>query len=180
MLLKKLLLISYFSKWKLTLGQTSGNWLIFPCGIVSRKGTETPVGSASSSTCQCPPWFGSVSLYISHSLDLPIRSSDVPQGISHCNPFTSVILWRFDSGPRNSSVPKSPLFLQWIFKEWRKLPQREGKEIQVSLFFLIKKKKKKELSTICVLQHLKCLIHCSPVDEGLGGKTPKPIRYGPP
>lgn len=79
-------------------------------------------------------------LVYSHFLDLPIWSSDVPQGISHCNPFTSVILWRFDSGPRNSSVPKSPLFLQWIFKEWRKLPQREGKGIQVSLFFLIKKK----------------------------------------
>ena len=95
------------------------------------------------------------------------------RGISHCNPSTSVILWRFDSGPRNSSVPKSPIFLQWILEEWRNLPQREGKGIQVSLFL----KKKKELSTSCVLQHLKCLIHCSPVDEGLDGKTPKPLRY---
>ena len=178
MLFKNLHLIrSYFNKWKLTLGQTSGNWLIFPCGVASGKGKETPVGSASSSTCQRPPWFGSVSLHISHSLDLPIRSSDVPQGISHCNPLTSVILWRFDSGPRNSSVPKSPIFLQWIFKEWRKLPQREGKGIQVSLFLKKKKEEEEELSTLCVLQHLKCLVHCSPGEEGLGGKIPKPLRY---
>ena len=160
MLLKKLLLIrSYFSKWKLTLGQTSGNWLIFPCGVASRKGKETPVGSASSSTCQSPPWFGSVSLYISHSLDPPMRSSDVPQGISHCNPFTSVILWRFASGPRNSSVPKSPIFLQWILEEWRNLPQREGKGIQVSLFFFFLKKKNFQPSVFCSIWNVSFIAH---------------------